>query len=974
MKIRNLLLLLGLAFTLNAYSQDVTESSDKYSYESVKGDPRHARIYTLDNGLKVYLMINNDQPRIQTAIAVRTGGKNDPAETTGLAHYLEHIMFKGTQEVGTTNYEAEKPYLDEIEELYEKYRVTTDPGQRSDIYHVIDSLSYAASKIAIANEYDKLMAGIGASGSNAFTSEDETVYIENIPANEVENWAIVQSDRFKNMVVRGFHTELEAVYEEYNRSLNQDIRKVLEAINQILFKKHPYGKQTVIGNPNHLKNPSITNIKKYFQNYYHPGNVAICMSGNLSFDDVMDIVTKYFGDWKPNSNMLTPRWLAESELMGGMKDVYGHESEMVTVGWRLPGKWSKENEYAEIVSKLLSNGRAGLFDLNINQQQKALETGVYLNDMSDYSVLLALGYPQEGQSLNDVKRLMLEEVDKLLRGEFDQNLLTAIINNMKKEEMQAMEDNMQSALQFVDAFINKKDWKDEVEKIDRLGKITKQDIVNFAKKYLSTDDYACVYKRQGDDPNELKIEKPKISPIEMNRDAQSAFVDSVLHNNVVPIVPEYVDFDNDIKTYRLKYGNNFMYKQNEKNGLFTLCYVVEHGSKADKYLPYAVEYFDFLGTKRLSVDKIKSELYLLACDLRFNVQEDQTLITLSGLAENQTKAMTVLEDWIKNVKADKEIYDTYVDNVMKMREIAKTEQSACMQRLNAYCTIGPENIYTNIPSEQELRVISPEEMVKKIQGLADYKQIIMYYGPTPMHDMTDNINKIHKTSKDPIPAKADNHYKLQEVTEDEVYVAHYDSKAINMAMYSNNGQLYDPALVPKISLFNEYFGGGMNTVVFQELRESRGLAYQASADYDTPSWKNEPNTFSTYIISQNDKMGECIDVFHDIIENMPMSDNAFRLAKKNLKKRIESQKYVGFRLLSFILQSKKLGLDHDINADVYRDVSRITLAGLEKFAKDNVVGRKYRYIILGDTNDIDMERLRKIGPVHVLTLEQIFGY
>ena len=240
------LLLLVLSHNLFA-QQNNADSLERYRYESVKGDPRHVRIYTLDNGLKVYLMVNNDQPRIQTAISVRTGGKNDPAETTGLAHYLEHIMFKGTPKFGTQDYEAEKPMLDSIETLYEVYRKTTDPAARASIYHEIDSISYAASKIAVANEYDKLMAAIGSQGSNAFTSEDQTCYVENIPANELDNWAAVQSERFKHMVVRGFHTELEAVYEEYNRSLNQDIRKVLEAMNQLLFPHHPYGKQTVIG-------------------------------------------------------------------------------------------------------------------------------------------------------------------------------------------------------------------------------------------------------------------------------------------------------------------------------------------------------------------------------------------------------------------------------------------------------------------------------------------------------------------------------------------------------------------------------------------------------------------------------------------------------------------------------------------------------------------------------------------------------
>ena len=194
-----------------------------YKYTTVPGDLMNTRIYTLDNGLKVYLSVNKEKPRIQTFIAVRTGSKNDPSETTGLAHYLEHLMFKGTKQFGTNNPEAEAPLLDEI-----------------------DSISQVAAQYFIPNEYDKLMAAIGAEGTNAYTSNDVTCYTEDIPSNEIENWAKIQSDRFQNMVIRGFHTELEAVYEEYNIGLSSDQRKLFTALCTMLYPNHPYGQQTTM--------------------------------------------------------------------------------------------------------------------------------------------------------------------------------------------------------------------------------------------------------------------------------------------------------------------------------------------------------------------------------------------------------------------------------------------------------------------------------------------------------------------------------------------------------------------------------------------------------------------------------------------------------------------------------------------------------------------------------------------------------
>ena len=276
-------------------------------YETFEGDPLGTKLYTLDNGLKVYMSVNKEEPRIQTYIAVKVGSKNDPAETTGLAHYFEHLMFKGSEKFGTSDYAAEKPMLDRIEELFEIYRATDDPAKREAIYHEIDSISFEASKLAIPNEYDKLMASIGADGTNAWTSTDETVYTEDIPSNQIENWAKIQADRFRHNVIRGFHTELETIYEEKNMSLTQDNRKVWEALDKALFPHHPYGKQTTIGSQEHLKNPSITNVKKYYSTYYVPNNIAICLSGDFDPDEMVAVIEKYFGDWEPNKNIPVSR-------------------------------------------------------------------------------------------------------------------------------------------------------------------------------------------------------------------------------------------------------------------------------------------------------------------------------------------------------------------------------------------------------------------------------------------------------------------------------------------------------------------------------------------------------------------------------------------------------------------------------------------------------------------------------------------
>ena len=488
-------------------------------YETVKGDPMKVKIYTLDNGLKVYMSVNKEQPRLQTYIAVRNGGKNDPKDNTGLAHYLEHIMFKGTENFGTSDYAAEKPLLDEIERQFNIYRTKTDPQERQAIYHVIDSLSYEASEIAIPNEYDKLMSMIGSQGTNAFTSDDQTVYQENIPANQIDNWARIQADRFKNMVIRGFHTELEAVYEEYNMYLNEDAENSIYAMDSVLYKYHPYGSQQVIGTQQHLKNPSISAIKKQKAMMYVPNNVAICVSGDFDPDKFVAIIKKYFGDWEPNPSIPEFKYQPEDVLTTAVeRHVYGNESDFLLFGWRTPGEKEQESEIAGIVSSILTNGKAGLIDLDLNQQQKVLFAGSQVYDRIDYSDFLIQGYPKEGQTLDDVRALILSEVAKLRAGDFDESLIEAAIANIKLGKMRQLESNSSRAMRMVNSFIEHTDWASQVTLLDRLAKVTKADVVEWANKYLSENSYVLVYKHQGVNPKNNKIIAPAITPIATNRD------------------------------------------------------------------------------------------------------------------------------------------------------------------------------------------------------------------------------------------------------------------------------------------------------------------------------------------------------------------------------------------------------------------------------------------------------------------------
>ena len=943
-------------------------------YESVPGDPLNARIYTLDNGLKVYLTVNPEKPRIQTYIAVRVGGKNDPAETTGLAHYFEHLMFKGTEEFGTQNYAQEKPMLDEIENLFEVYRKTTDEGERAALYKKIDSISYEASKLAIPNEYDKLMSAIGANGTNAYTGNDMTVYVEDIPSNEVENWAKIQADRFQHNVIRGFHTELETVYEEKNMSLTRDNRKVYEQIMAALFPNHPYGTQTVLGTQEHLKNPSITNIKNYYKEWYVPNNMAICMSGDFNPDEVIATIKQYFGGMQPNPNLPKLNFQPEPAIEQPIvKEVLGLEAANVALAWRFPGASSPDAELLELVGQILYNGKAGLIDLDINQQQKLLSAYAYPNMMSDYSMFMMNARPKQGQTLEEAKDILLAEVEKLKKGEFDESLIEATVNNYKRYMQSLMESNSSRADQFVDAFINGIEWKDKVASLDKMSKVTKQQIVDFANANFK-DNYAVVYKREGKDPNEKKMSKPAITPIFMNRDTSSAFLREIQASQVKPIEPVFLDYAKDMGQTTAKSGIPVLYKQNTTNDLFTIMYVFDMGTSQDKVLGTAVQYLDYLGTSKMTPEQIKQEFYKLACDYFVSPGTERVFVGISGLSENMGKAMELFESLLADAQPAPEVLENMKADILKSRQNAKLNQSANFSRLTQYAQFGPNSPARNILSAKELQELKPEDLLSRTSELNNYAHKILYYGPMTMEEVVAVINDKHQVPEQLTPVPDNKCFVPQLTPTNKVLIAPYDAKQIYMASISNRGEKFNPSIYPVLSMYNEYFGGGMNAIVFQEMREARGLAYSAGAGLSQPGKLDKPYIFNTFIACQNDKMIDALAAFDEIINDMPESENAFKLAKDALLTRLRTQRITKSDILWNYLGAQDLGLTTDRRKELFEKAQTMTLEDVKKFQEERIKGRTYTYCILGDEKELDLKGLQKYGPITRLTREEIFGY
>ena len=941
-------------------------------YETVKGDALNAKIYTLDNGLKVYMTVNKDEPRIQTYIAVRAGGKDDPADNTGLAHYLEHMMFKGSEKFGTQDYAAEKPLLEAVDSLFEVYRTLTDPQERLDLYHQIDSISYEASKISIPNEYDKLMSIIGSEGTNAYTSEDVTCYTEEIPSNQIENWAKIEADRFKNCVFRGFHTELEAVYEEKNMSLTDDTEKAFDALNALLYPNHPYGTQTVIGTQDHLKNPSLKAIRRQKDTYYVPNNVAICLSGDFEPKEMVKIIKKYFGDWKPNKDLPTFTINPEEEITAPKeKQIVGNEAEFLLMGWRTPGLSSQESDIAEIVASVLYNGQAGLIDLDVLQNQTILDGGVFPYDRADHGMFLLQGLPKEGQTLEEVRDIFLAEFAKLRNGDFSEELVEAAKANYKLQQMRSLESNRSRANQFVESFINRVPWKVAAGRLDRIEKVTKDDVVAWANKYLGADNYAAAYKHIGEDTSIKKIDAPRITPIVTNRDKQSAFLAEIAATEVAPIEPVFVDFDRDMTVSEWN-GLPLLYKKNEKNDIASLTFRYDRGDDNDPKLSLASNYIGYLGTPERSAEAFASEMYGLACSYGVRTGGNTTNISVDGLSENISKALPMVEDLLRNAVADEDILTQLKMDLVRSRLDAKKNQRACNNALQNYVMYGPEYIKARTLPNAVVAGLSSEEILDAVRDLLGKKHTIMYYGPASLDEVKEMLTAAHPC-EDLQPLEKT--YAVKQLTPAaKVVIAPYNSRQFYYMQYSDRGETLDLAQDPYLFLFNEYYGGSMNSIVFQEMRESRALAYSAGARLGYPAFKNDTYAFRATIASQNDKLQKAYDGFHEIIETLPEAPENLEIAKVSILGRLRTERTIGSSVLYSYLTAQELGLTEPREKQVYEKVSDLTMDDLLATHEKWIKGRTYVYSILGDPSDLDLNFLKTLGPVQQVTLEEIFGY
>lgn len=971
--------IVGFFFQLSVQAQtafDTQSATDRKGrqYEYVSNDPLKARIYTLSNGLKVYLSDYEDAPRIQTYVAVRTGSRNDPADATGLAHYLEHILFKGTSKIGTSNWSAEKTELDKIENLYEVYRKTTNNVERLKLYHQIDSISVVAASYAIANEYDKMLSQIGAQGTNAYTFVEQTVYVNDIPSNQIQKWAEIEAERFSMVVPRLFHTELEAVYEEKNKGLDNDSRKVFETTFSGLFQTDPYGTQTTIGTVEHLKNPSITEIKKYFNTYYVANNMAICMSGDIDYDSTISMLETYFSKL-PKRDVPTKTFVAEKPITSPLQEtVLGPNAESISLTYRLDVSVPNDPTFRsklKLIQMLLTNGQAGLIDLNINQAQKAQGAYAYNLSFKDYSLLMLGGKPIEGQSLEAVQELLLKQMNNLITGNFKDWLIPAVVNDYKMNEMVQFESNKVRADAFVDAFVWNISWKDYLNEINTLETMTKQDVQAFCSMYFKNN-FITVFKRKGVDASIQKVPKPIISSVPVNRESQSAFYKEVFKTPSPIIQPVFVNFDKEITLSKIK-NLPILYKQNKENSLFIQQYKWDLGKMPSPRYSFMLTYLNYLGTDKYTAEQLQEEFYKLGCSYSFKIAGNELIISLSGLQENYVSALSLFETFVKNIKANDEALEQIKSTALKTRVDNKTNKDIILRSAMAsYAKYEGVNPFTNIIPAEQLKSITSSDLIQEFRSLYASAHELVYYGPAALTIINKQIGKFH-TSKGLPMMRIQTTYTFKQPTKNTVYWCDYDMVQAEVLILAQS-ILFDEKLIPTAQLYNEYFGGGMGSLVFQEMRESRALAYSVKSTFDTPYYPSDPYYSTSYIGTQADKLTDALNGMIGLIDSMPKSDLLFSNSKASIIETIATQRVTKIAVLNEYERNKRMGYTKDIRKVIYDSVSTMRFEEIQGLEENYITNKPRTILIIGSKDKINFSTLSQYGEVKELTLEEIFGY
>ena len=923
----------------------------------------------LDNGLKVVMCEEHSSPQVYGAVYVHAGSKNDPLDATGMAHYFEHIMFKGTDRIGTINWEAEKVYLDSIDLMYDKLHETIDVKERAAIQQKINALSLASTEYAIPNEVDVILTRMGGKGLNAGTAYDQTMYFNTFPSNQIEKWMDVYVERFRYPVFRLFQSELETVYEEKNMYGDGPINAFQEYMFKEIFGDHPYGRP-IIGLTEHLKNPQTSRMREFFNTYYVANNMTLILVGDFDIDEIEPMVAEKFGTWRSGEIPEQPQYTLPVFNGPTVKKVRMTPIKIGMLAWRGVKASDPDNVPLNLACEIFSNGETGLMDKDMVDGNIMAAMLMPLS-LEDHGANVIIYIPKIiGQSHEKAEKLVLDNLEKLKKGEFSDELFEATKTGFLKERIQQTENFRSLSSLFLDLEMRGMTYDDYLAETERIKNITKDEIVAVANKYF-TNDYLDIRSKMGF-PAKDKVDKPNWKAIEAkNTEAKSDFAKMIDAEEVPAVTPQTIEFGRDVELTTTDNGVTILSTKNPYNDIFTLSLEYNYGTLDDHDLERAVGYWELQGTDTKSFEEISLELQKIGASFYVSPGMSTTSVEISGFEKDFEQILSICEEKLFHAANDEGKKDIVAEQEKSEEDGIKNDASTWGDAVYEYVLYGEQSTYLAKTPLKEWSKRSGADILAEISNIFNYSGNIYFVGNIDIVSVYKALltnNLINENAQ-----KVEKKYRTEKrFDENQVFFAHNKKfRQSNIHMFVP-GEIIDKQDKAVSSVFNKYFGTDMYSIVFQEIREFRSLGYTAYGYYSYDYLNRKPGFLYTFLGTQSDKTVDGIGAMHGLITDMPTRMEKFNASKEALIMSRASD-YITFRNIPRTASTwLEQGYKEDPRAKITDIIKQTEFNDVNGFYKSYVDDRPIIIMMSGNKKKIDMKALEKYGKVTELKYKDIF--
>ena len=930
--------------------------------------------HKLKNGLTVWLNEDHSQPKVFGAVVVKAGAKDCP--DTGIAHYFEHMMFKGTDKIGTVDYDAEKTLLDSIALKYDELAATEDEAARSQIQKEINELSIRSSDYVIPNEFNRLISKYGGSGLNAATSYDATIYFNTFSPQYMSQWAEINSERLLNPVFRLFQSELETVYEEKNMYGDFIGGPVMDRLLARYFAPHPYA-YPIIGSTMNLKNPRLTEMRKFFEEYYVASNMGLILSGDFDTEAVLPVLEKTFSRIRPGE---APKHdiVALPPFKGKEKMKIKFPVPLVKamgMGFRgVPANHEDQVALAVAVNMLNNANGTGFLD-KLMVDRKIMASMAMNESMNEAGILAVAVIPKlMFQTYGGAEKLVWKEINRVKEGDFSDE----IFNSLKQEQRRQYASNLENidsrARIMMSLYSQGKSWEDYLQEVSGIDALTKEDVVRVARKYFS-ENYLCVTKTTGKYPKD-NLTKPDFSPIvPKNSEASSEYAKQLEQLPVQEVKPRFIDFQKDVETVSLTPLATLYATANPVTDIFTLNLVYQVGTLEQPKLMHLANYLQFLGTDSLSFHEFRTRLQVLGSTISFDATDKQFFMRITGFDKHFKETVQLAGDFIRHVKADdKQIRQ--VINDAKVTEKAFFESSdnianALLEKVK----YGEQSRFLTKLSLSEVKKLKGKELLDAFVQVRQTECDLLYCGTLPVAQVREEIEASLPLKEITVAVNAPYHRDAKKYDKPTVYFMDMPTASQSIVYGYAKGEVTDDAWSRHAArLFSVYFGGDMSSLMFQEIREFRSLAYRVSGRYILPPHKLEGKAgeFVTMLSTQSDKTLDALGIMNSLIHEMPEKEERISTVKQSIVNQVNND-FPSFREVpEKVAGFRRNGFDCDPSEALLSGISDMDMKDIIRFYRHNVRLKPVVYVIVGNSRRIDMKQLETYGNVIRLRKKDIY--